>query len=84
MLYKNGYAPNQIEMMCLESEVPMDSPARIISAFVDEVVRGKVSFTKSDRKNKGRPAFDPLSMMKLYLYGYYYGIRSSRKLERQG
>ena len=62
----------------------MDSPARIISAFVDEVVRGKVSFTKSERKNVGRPAFDPLSMMKLYLYGYYYGIRSSRKLERQG
>lgn len=83
MIYKNGYDPNQIEMMCLESEVPMDSPARVISAFVEEVVKGKVSFTKSDRKNFGRPSFDPLSMMKLYLYGYYSGIRSSRKLARQ-
>ena len=42
MIYKNGYDPNQIEMMCLESEVPMDSPARVISAFVEEVVKGKV------------------------------------------
>ena len=83
MIYKNGYDPNQIEMMCLESEIPMDSPVRVISAFVEEVVKGKVSFTKSDRKNFGRPSFDPLSMMKLYLYGYYSGIRSSRKLARQ-
>ena len=59
MIYKNGYDPNQIEMMCLESEVPMDSPARVISAFVEEVVKGKVSFTKRDRKNFGRLSFDP-------------------------
>ncbi len=30
----------------------------------------------------GNPQYDPKAMLKLLLYGYSYGIRSSRKLER--
>nr|WP_281370791.1 transposase [Microbacter margulisiae] len=32
---------------------------------------------------EGRPPYHPAVLMKLYLYGYRYGIRSSRKLERE-
>lgn len=31
----------------------------------------------------GQPAYDPVALLKLYLYGYLQGIRSSRKLERE-
>lgn len=31
----------------------------------------------------GQPAYDPAALLKLYLYGYLQGIRSSRKLERE-
>jgi hypothetical protein len=31
----------------------------------------------------GNPQYDPRAMVKLLLYGYSYGIKSSRKLERE-
>lgn len=31
----------------------------------------------------GRPSYDPSDLLKLYLWGYYSGIRSSRKLENE-
>ncbi len=31
----------------------------------------------------GQPPYNPLALLKLYLYGYLQGIRSSRKLERE-
>ncbi|MCF6202572.1 MAG: IS1182 family transposase [Methylococcaceae bacterium] len=33
--------------------------------------------------SSGQPPFDPKALLKLYLYGYLQGIRSSRKLERE-
>jgi transposase len=35
-----------------------------------------------DEQQIGPPEFDPRAMLKLLVYGYAYGIRSSRKLER--
>lgn len=35
-----------------------------------------------DPDQVGHPEFDPRAMLKLLVYGYSYGIRSSRKLER--
>jgi transposase len=35
------------------------------------------------RINNGRPAYHPAVLLKLYLYGYLNGIRSSRALERE-
>jgi transposase len=35
-----------------------------------------------DTDKVGNPQYDPKAMLKLLLYGYSYGIRSSRKLER--
>jgi len=31
----------------------------------------------------GQPAFDPATLLKLYLYGYLNRVRSSRRLERE-
>jgi hypothetical protein len=33
-------------------------------------------------KAEGRPSFDTKVFLKIYLYGYLNGVRSSRKLER--
>jgi transposase len=33
-------------------------------------------------KTEGRPSFDTKSILKIYLYGYLNGLRSSRKLEK--
>lgn len=31
----------------------------------------------------GRPSFHPKTLLRLYFYGYFNGIRSSRRLERE-
>ena len=36
-----------------------------------------------DDNKVGAPSYDPKSMLKLLVYGYSYGVRSSRKLERE-
>jgi transposase len=36
-----------------------------------------------DERKVGNSQYDPRSMLKLLLYGYSYGVRSSRKLERE-
>jgi transposase len=33
--------------------------------------------------SSGQPTYNPQAMLKLYLYGYLQGIRSSRKLESE-
>jgi len=37
---------------------------------------------KTDRHENGRPAYLPQDLLKLFIYGYLNGIRSSRKLEK--
>jgi transposase len=38
---------------------------------------------KIEPNNVGNPQYDPKSMLKLHVYGIAYGVRSSRKLERE-
>jgi transposase len=69
----------------LENWVGADDPARFIRAFVEgldlEKIAG-VEWAQATEDPNGRPhyAFDLL--LKVWLYGYLYNIRSSRKLER--
>ncbi|WP_234364025.1 transposase [Lunatibacter salilacus] len=51
-------------------------------AFVEMLVLPKLGFAVSEVKTEGRPAFNPKVFLKLYLYGYLNGMRSSRKLEK--
>ena len=69
----------------LEDWVKADDPARYIRAFVDSLDLKQVAgpeWARATENPEGRPhyAFDLL--LKVWLYGYLYNIRSSRKLER--
>jgi len=57
-----------------------DNPTRVIDAFVDMLELQLLSFKKSQAAETGRPAYDPKDLLKLYIYGYFNHIRSSRKL----
>ena len=65
----------------IEDYVAEDDVVRAYDAFVDLLNWGELYFTMPD-SNMGRPKYDPKSMLKLLLYSYSYGIRSSRKIER--
>jgi transposase len=64
----------------LEDWVPADHPARFLREFVDQLDLPALGFvTPSGRA--GRPPYGPSLLLKIWLYGYFHRIRSTRKLE---
>lgn len=83
MQHINGEDRNQMFMFSLESLIPADAFVRVIDAFVEAIDLKSFGFKHSECNEEGRPAYHPSVLMKLYIYGYKYGIRSSRQLERE-
>ncbi len=83
MGYILGSNRSQMEFSCLEDIVEHDNPVRFIEAFVDKLDLIELQFVVRLLKDEGRPSYDPTLFLKLYLYGYLNGIRSSRRLERE-
>lgn len=65
----------------LEEYVGSEDPVRVYDAFVDQLDFRELGIIL-DEQQIGPPEFNPPAMVKLLVYGYAYGIRSSRKLER--
>ena len=59
----------------LDELIPQDHVCRLDMA--------KLSFLRSEPAETGRPGYDPRDLLKLYLYGYLWQIRSSRRLETE-
>lgn len=60
-------------------------PAEDLARFVDELVEQHLDlepFHVEHTSVTGSPPYDPRMMLKLLLYGYVIGVRSSRALER--
>jgi len=70
-------------MLSLESAIPNDAFVRVVDVFVDSIDLKSFGFTHVECKEEGRPPYHPAVLMKLYVYGYRYGIRTTRKLERE-
>ena len=67
----------------LEELVPDDHLVRVIEAYVARLDLQVLGFSKAQPLKTGRPAYDPADLLKLYLYGYFQRIRSSRRLEAE-
>ena len=80
MAYVEALDRNQIMICTLDSFVEEESIARIIDAFVNSLDLMELGFSKAIPAAEGRPAYDPKSLLKLYIYGNRKSIRSSRKL----
>ncbi|MEO0069056.1 MAG: transposase [candidate division WOR-3 bacterium] len=65
----------------LDEWIPQNHPARVVDLFVDSLDMAALGIRENNQET-GRPSYDPKLMMKLLLYGYSQGERSSRKLER--
>lgn len=74
---------NQMQIFCLEQSIAPDSFVRVIDFFVDAIDLKSFGFKHVTLNEEGRPPFHPSVLLKLYLYGYRYNVRSSRKLERE-
>jgi len=68
---------------CLDDWIDENNPVRVIDAFVDELDLSEVGFEGVTPAVTGRPAYHPLVLLKLYIYGYLNRVQSSRRLERE-
>ena len=83
--YIQGEDRNQLNMLpiSLDEMISDDNPIRVIDALVDSLDMHVLGFKYATPKNIGRKPYDPKHLLKLYIYGYFNGIRSTRKLEKE-
>jgi transposase len=81
------YGANRHEVILfperLDNYIAEDNPVRFIDAFVDELDLAACGFHRAVPAVTGRPGYAPGDLLKLYLYGYLYRLRSSRRLEQE-
>ncbi|MBE0393056.1 transposase [Flavobacterium sp. PL002] len=83
MQHITGIARNQLYFSSLEETISADNPVRFVDAFVEALDLGRIDFRVQTIKLEGRPSYDTKVFLKIYLYGYLNGLRSSRKLEKE-
>ncbi len=66
----------------IEEYVGQEDPVRAYDAFVESLDFDELGI-EIDPEKVGNSQYDPKAMLKLLVYGYSYGIKSSRKLERE-
>jgi transposase len=83
MAYRQGNRDQQTLLPpSIEDYVPTDAPVRAYDAMIEAMDLAAMGFILDPRK-VGNSQYHPQSMLKLMVYGYSYGVRSSRKLERE-
>lgn len=83
MAYVQGTDRSQTAIFCLEDFIAPDAPVRVIDAFCEQLDYTGLDFRGKFTQDNGRPHFHPSLLLRLYIYGYLNGIRSSRKLEQE-
>jgi transposase len=73
---------NQMSMVALEELVSENSYARLVDVFVEALPLEKLGFSHCQHEKEGRPPYHPKVLLKLYMYGYRHGLRSSQKLHQ--
>ena len=83
--HKRGLARTQTALLppAVEDYVGAHALVRVIDQYVNGLNMAALGFKHSVVRNEGRPPYAPDDLLKLYLYGYWNRIRSSRKLEAE-
>lgn len=64
----------------MDDFIDLENPVRVIDAYVESLDLDILEFSVVPYIT-GRPPYNPKDLLKLYIYGYFNKIRSSRKLE---
>jgi transposase len=84
--FKTGVSREQASFLPprIEDYVASDNLVRAIDAFVDALDLEKLGFRLPvSAGGAGQPAYHPADLLKLFIYGYLFRIRSSRALARE-
>ena len=69
-----------LRLFCPDDYIPEDSPVRILDAFVNSLNLEELGYITFASSAPGQQPYSRFDLIKLHLYGYINGIRSSRKL----
>ena len=85
MAFIKGVDRNQKSMFpeYIDDYIKEDNIVRVIDEYVEILDFKAMGFTKTQENRSGAPGYHPSTLMKVYLYGYLNGVRSSRKLENE-
>src|SRR3990167_2058744 len=85
MHYIEGQSRDQLVLFpeSLDEYVQSNNPVRFLDRFVEALDLEGLGFRRAVLNPTGRPPYGPGDLLKLYIYGYLYQVRSSRQLERQ-
>lgn len=78
------FVPDQMMLLppSLDEWLPQDHLARFVAELVDEVL-DLAPILAAYTEKRGFPRYDPRLMVRLLIYGYTAGVRSSRAIERR-
>jgi transposase len=83
MAYRDGDRKQKMLFpQSIDEYIPQEAPVRAYDVIVDSLELQELG-VEVDPDKVGCPQYDPKVMLKLLVYGYSYGVRSSRKLERE-
>lgn len=84
MHYIQGVPRNQLVMFndYLDQMISEYHPVRFIDAYIDTLDLEKLGF-EIPKLRTGKPPYDPVLLLKIYIYCYFEKIRSSRKIETE-
>jgi len=84
MPYKRPENRFQTSMNSLEDMISKQNPVRIIDLVVDKMeADNREEFVRTKESNFGTSSYLASTLLKLFLYGYFNGISSSRTLEKE-
>lgn len=85
MSYLQGQNRYQIsyEINSLDEVVNENNEVRVVDAFVNTLNLKQLGFTVYEKNMPGQRPYAREDLLKLHIYGYLNGIRSSRKLEKE-
>ena len=85
MQHIQGTSRDQLTLFpdSVDDYIAPDNPVRFLDAFIDTLDLQALGFRHALLEETGRPPYHPGDLLKLYVYGYFNRIRSSRMLERE-
>jgi transposase len=84
MHYKEKISREQFIMISYDTMITPDNAVRLIDLVCKRFFKDHPFIEQwKGNKNEGRKSYPPDSMLKMLVYGYFNGIASSRKLERE-
>jgi transposase len=83
--HKRGLARTQTALLppAVEDYVGKHALVRVIDQYVNGLDMVALEFKHSVVLDEGRPPYAPDDLLKLYLYGYWNRVRTSRRLEAE-